>query len=55
MVVTDKAQIIFNTQPLLVTSFHAGFMLGLFFDPEDRVGMFLRNVGRLSPEDRTLK
>jgi hypothetical protein len=23
---------------------HAGFLLGLFFDPEDEVGMFLRKV-----------
>jgi hypothetical protein len=27
------------------TCFHAGFLLGLFFDPEDGVDMFLRNVG----------
>jgi hypothetical protein len=26
-------------------SFHAGFLLGLFFDPEDGGDMFLRNVG----------
>jgi hypothetical protein len=26
----------------------AGFLLGLFFDPEDGGDMFLRNVGRLS-------
>jgi hypothetical protein len=25
------------------TYFHAGFLLGLFFDPEDRRDMFLRN------------
>jgi hypothetical protein len=25
--------------------FHAGFLLGLFFDPEDGCDMFLRNVG----------
>jgi hypothetical protein len=24
---------------------HAGFMYGLFFDPEDGSDMFLRNVG----------
>jgi hypothetical protein len=30
MVVTDKAQIKFNTQPLLATCFHAGYMHGLF-------------------------
>jgi hypothetical protein len=26
---------------------HAGFVLGLFFDPEDEGDMFLRNVGWL--------
>jgi hypothetical protein len=29
---------------LLATCFHAGFLLGLFFDPEDGGYMFLRNV-----------
>jgi hypothetical protein len=27
------------------TRFHAEFLLGLFFDPEDEGHMFLRNVG----------
>jgi hypothetical protein len=27
---------------------HSGFLLGLFFDPEDGGDMPLRNVGRLS-------
>jgi hypothetical protein len=30
---------------LLATCFYAGFLLGLFFDPEDGGDMFLRNVG----------
>jgi hypothetical protein len=30
---------------LLVTCFHAGILLGLFFDSENGGGMFLRNVG----------
>jgi hypothetical protein len=30
---------------VLSTSVHAGFLLGLFFDPEDGSDMFLRNVG----------
>jgi hypothetical protein len=30
---------------LLATCFHAGFLLALFFDPEDGGDMFLRNVG----------
>jgi hypothetical protein len=32
----------------LVTCFHAGFLLGLFFDPQDGGDMFLRKVGWLS-------
>jgi hypothetical protein len=30
---------------LLVTSYHAGLLFRLFFDPEDGGDMFLRNVG----------
>jgi hypothetical protein len=30
---------------MLATYFHAGFLLGLFFDPEDGGDMFLRNIG----------
>jgi hypothetical protein len=30
---------------LLATCSHAGFLLSLFFDPENEDGMFLRNVG----------
>jgi hypothetical protein len=32
-------------QALLAISFHAGFLLGLFFDLDDRADIFLRNVG----------
>jgi hypothetical protein len=34
----------------LATCFHAGFLLGLFSDPEDGGDMFLRNVGCLSTD-----
>jgi hypothetical protein len=30
---------------MLANCFQAGFLLGLFFDPEDGGDMFLRNVG----------
>jgi hypothetical protein len=30
---------------LLATCFQAGFMLNLFFDPEEGGDMFLRNIG----------
>jgi hypothetical protein len=30
--------------------FHSGFLLGLFFYPEDGGDMFLRNVGKLSSD-----
>jgi uncharacterized membrane protein YciS (DUF1049 family) len=39
--------------PLLATCFHAGFLLGLFFYPEDGGDMFLRNISWL-PTDYTL-
>jgi hypothetical protein len=34
-----------RVKALLTTCFYAGFLLGLFFDPEDGGDMFLRNVG----------
>jgi hypothetical protein len=33
------------SRALLATCFHTGFLLGLFFDPEDGGDMFLENVG----------
>jgi hypothetical protein len=35
---------------LLATCFHVGFLLVLFFDPEDGGDMFLRNAGWLSTD-----
>jgi hypothetical protein len=34
--------------------FHAGFLLGLFFEPEDTGDLFLRNVGWLSTDSTVL-
>jgi hypothetical protein len=34
----------------IATCFHAGFLLGLFFDTENGGEMFLRNVGCLSTD-----
>jgi hypothetical protein len=34
----------YKFRALLATCFHAGFLLGLFFHPEDGGAMFLRNV-----------
>jgi hypothetical protein len=34
-----------HSRALLATCFQSGFLLGLFFDPEDGGDMFLRNVG----------
>jgi hypothetical protein len=36
------------------TCFHAGFLLGLFFDPADGGDMFLRNVGWHSTDYKAL-
>jgi hypothetical protein len=43
-----------NSLSLLRTCFHASFLLGIFFDPEDEGDMFLRNVGMLSVEYSSL-
>jgi hypothetical protein len=34
-----------KSKALLATCFHAGFLLGLFFDHEDEGNVFPRNVG----------
>jgi hypothetical protein len=34
-----------HSKPLDATCFHSGFLLGLFFNPEDSDDKFLRNVG----------
>jgi hypothetical protein len=39
---------------LLDIMLHAGFLLVLFFDPEDGGDVFLRNVGRLSTDYASL-
>jgi hypothetical protein len=42
--VSEENMVSIFRQAQLVTSFHAGFFLGLFFDPEDGSDIFLRNV-----------
>jgi hypothetical protein len=44
-----------SVKTLLATCFHIGFLLGLFFDPEDGVDMINRNMSILSTEDITLQ
>jgi hypothetical protein len=39
---------LWQAEPVLATCFHAGFLFGVFFGPEDGGNMFLRNVGWLS-------
>jgi hypothetical protein len=43
-----------ESRDLLATCFHAGFLIGLFFDPGDGGDMFLRNIGWLSTDYTTL-
>jgi hypothetical protein len=42
---TLKVNGLFGGAYMFATCFHAGFLLGLFLDPEDGGDMFLRNVG----------
>jgi hypothetical protein len=39
-----------NSLSLLATCFYTGFLLGLFFDPENEGDLLLRNVGLFSAE-----
>jgi hypothetical protein len=39
-----------ESRVLSSTSFHAGFFLCIFFHPEDRGDVSLRNIGRLSTD-----
>jgi hypothetical protein len=39
-------------KPIFATFFQSGFLLGLFFDPEDEGDMFLRNIGSLNRTSR---
>jgi hypothetical protein len=50
--VVMKSTIFWDITPcsLLATCFQAGFLLGIFLDPEDGGDMFFRNVGRLSTD-----
>jgi hypothetical protein len=43
-----------KSRALLAACFQADFLFGLFIDPEDGDGMFLRNVGWLSTEHMVL-
>jgi hypothetical protein len=45
-----QGRIISRSAALLATCFHAGPLLGLFFDPEDGDDMFLRNVCWISTD-----
>jgi hypothetical protein len=42
--VVMKNTVFWDITPRLPTCFHAGILLGLFFEPEDGGYMFLRNV-----------
>jgi hypothetical protein len=43
--VCARARMCVEERPLLSTCFHASFLLGLIFSPEDGGNMFLRNIG----------
>jgi hypothetical protein len=43
-----------QTPVLSIIFFHAGFLLGLFYNPEDEADMFLRNVGWLPTDYKAL-
>jgi hypothetical protein len=47
---TDVSEKHVTSTSKLSTCYHAAFLLGLFFDPEDGSDMLLRNVGLLSTD-----
>jgi hypothetical protein len=46
----SRARNQFASRALLAPCFHAGFLLGLLFDPEDGVDMFFRNICSVSTD-----